>query len=62
MYFWAIVGPFVGNFVLWALFTIIPMPAVLLGILAVGTGCLMLWGIVHFLNLADKRRSTDGQP
>ncbi len=62
MYFLSIAGPFIVNFLLWALFTIIPMPAVLLCVLAIGTGCLMLSAIVYFGRLVEKHRSTDGQP
>lgn len=50
--FLAVAGPIVGNFVFWSLITVVPMHALILLALVVGSGVLMLCGMVFFGKMA----------
>jgi len=47
-HFLLVTGTVMGNFLLWALFTVLPVHVMIIFILVCATGCLMLWIIVHF--------------
>jgi hypothetical protein len=52
--FLAVVGPVVGNFIAWALITLLPVHPVIMFALVIASGVLMLCGIVYFRNRADR--------
>jgi hypothetical protein len=50
-----------ANFILWAIFTLLPVHVMIIFCLVVASGCAMLWGIVHFGKTKDDRSSTSHQ-
>ena len=50
----------VGNFVLWALITKLPVHAMIMFILAIAVGCLMISVMVHFGKAADNEPPAKG--
>jgi hypothetical protein len=46
--FLLVTGAVIGNFLLWALFTKLPVHVMIIFALVCASGCLMLWVIVHF--------------
>jgi hypothetical protein len=52
-HFLSVVGAIAGNFVLWSLITILPVHSIIIFGLAIATGCLMLYAIVHFGKAPD---------
>jgi hypothetical protein len=57
-HFLLVTGAVVGNFLLWALFTKLPVHVMIIFCLVCTSGCLMLWIIVHFGKAKDKNSST----
>jgi hypothetical protein len=53
-------GTIVGNFILWALITILPVHAMIMFCLAIGVGCLMIAVMVHFGKAGDHEPSARG--
>jgi hypothetical protein len=53
-HFFAVVGPLAGNFIAWALITLLPVHPVIMFSLVIASGVLMLYGIVYFTRLVDK--------
>jgi len=54
-HFWFVVGAVAGNFILWALITILPVHSMIIFGLAVAVGCLMIYVMVY----SGKRASSD---
>jgi hypothetical protein len=52
--FLAVVGPVAGNFIAWAVITLLPVHPMIIFSLAIASGVLMLYGIVYFTRLVDK--------
>jgi hypothetical protein len=52
--FFAVVGPLAGNFIAWAVITLLPVHPMITFLLAIASGVLMLYGIVYFTRLVDK--------
>ena len=50
----------VGNFILWAVITKLPVHAIIMFCLAIAMGCLMIAVMVHFGKAADNEPSTKG--
>jgi hypothetical protein len=50
----------IGNFILWALITVMPMHAMIMFCLAVGVGCLMIWLLVLVGKATGKGPSAKG--
>ena len=50
----------VGNFILWAVITKLPVHAIIMFCLAVAVGCLMISVMVHFGKAADNEPSAKG--
>ena len=59
-HFWSVVGAVVGNFILWALITKLPLPDIVIFCLAIAVGCLMLYVIVRSAKAADHDPSAKG--
>ena len=59
-HFLVVVGAVAGNFILWGLITILPVHSMIIFCLAIATGCLMLYTIVHFGKTADNDPSAKG--
>ena len=59
-HFLVVVGAVAGNFILWSLITILPVHSMIIFCLAVATGCLMLYVIVHFGKEPDNGPSAKG--
>jgi hypothetical protein len=59
-HFLSVVGAVAGNFVLWSLITILPVHSMIIFCLAIGTGCLMLYTIVHSGKAPDNDPSAKG--
>ena len=57
-HFLSVVGAIAGNFILWSLITILPMHSMIIFGLAIASGCLMLYVIVHFGKTPDSDSST----
>ncbi len=57
-HFWSVVGAVAGNFILWALITILPVHSMIIFCLAVAVGCLMIYVMVHSGKKADSDSST----
>jgi hypothetical protein len=57
----AVVGPIVGNFVAWTLINMLPVHSLVIFALAVMSGVLMLYGMVHFRKTMGKGPSTQSQ-
>ena len=53
-------GSIAGNFILWALITVLPVHAMIMFCLAIAVGCLMIAVMVHFGKAADNEPSTKG--
>ena len=56
-----VVGPIVGNFLAWALITMLPVHSVVIFALAIMSGVLMLYAMVYFGKTKDKDPSTQSQ-
>ena len=56
-----VTGAVVGNFLLWALFTKLPVHVMIIFVLVCTSGCLMLWAIVHFGKTKDDHSSTSNK-
>jgi hypothetical protein len=52
--FFAVVGPVTGNFIAWAVITLLPVHPMITFTLAIASSVLMLYGIVYFTRLVDK--------
>jgi hypothetical protein len=52
-HFLLVTGAVAGNFILWALITELPAPDIILFGLAIATGCLMIYVMVHFGKRTD---------
>ncbi len=59
-HFLSVVGAVVGNFILWALITLLPVHSMIIFVLAIASGCLMLYAIVRFGKGADHNPSAKG--
>jgi len=59
-HFLSVVGAVAGNFILWSLITILPVHSMIIFGLAIATGCLMLYVIVHFGKTPDNGPSAKG--
>jgi len=59
-HFLVVVGAVAGNFILWSLITILPVHSMIIFCLAIATGCLMLYVIVHFGKAPDNGPSAKG--
>ncbi|MEK7244026.1 MAG: hypothetical protein AAB112_07690 [Thermodesulfobacteriota bacterium] len=59
-HFLSVVGAIAGNFILWSLITILPVHVMIIFGLAIATGCLMLYTIVHFGKASDNDTSAKG--
>ena len=57
-HFLLVTGAVVGNFLLWALFTKLPVHVMIIFCLVMPSGCLMLYVIVHFGKTKDNHSST----
>jgi hypothetical protein len=57
-HFLTVVGAVLGNFVLWALVTVLPVHVIIIFGLVVAIGCLMLYVIVRSGQAPDKESST----
>ena len=57
-HFLSVTGAVAGNFVLWSLITILPVHSMIIFGLAIATGCLMLYSIVHFGKAKENDSST----
>jgi len=57
-HFLSVVGAVVGNFILWLLITKLPVHSMIIFGLAIATGCLMLYSIVHFGKAKENDSST----
>jgi hypothetical protein len=57
-HFLLVTGAVIGNFLLWALFTILPMHVMIVFSLVCASGCLMLWIIVHLGKTNGNHSST----
>lgn len=57
-HFLSVVGAVVGNFVLWALVTKLPVHVIIIFCLVVAIGCLMLYVIVRSGQAPDNNSST----
>jgi len=53
-------GSIAGNFILWALITMLPVHAMIMFLLAIAVGCLMIAVMVHFGKKADSEPSAKG--
>ena len=53
-------GTIAGNFILWALITMLPVHAMIMFLLAIAVGCLMIAVMVHFGKKADSEPSAKG--
>ncbi len=60
-HFLLVTSAVVGNFLLWALFTKLPVHVMIIFILVCTSGCLMLWAIVHFGKAKDNHSSTSNK-
>jgi hypothetical protein len=60
-HFLVVTGCLLANFALWALFTKMPVHVMIIFSLVVASGCLMLWGIVHFGKAKDDHSSTQNK-
>lgn len=60
-HFLIVSGCVMANFILWAIFTLLPVHVMIIFCLVVASGCAMLWGIVHFGKTKDDRSSTSHQ-
>ena len=56
-HFLTVVGAVAGNFILWALITILPVHSMIIFCLAVAVGSLMIYVMVHFGKRADSGES-----
>jgi hypothetical protein len=52
-HFLLVTGSVVANFILWALFTKLPVHVMIIFCLVCASGSLMLWAIVHFGKTKD---------
>jgi len=59
-HFLSVVGAVAGNFILWSLITILPVHSMIIFVLAIASGCLMLYTIVRFGKAADNDPSAKG--
>jgi hypothetical protein len=59
-HFLLVSGIVIGNFILWALITVLPVHAMVMFCLAVGVGCLMIYLLVRIGRAADHERSAKG--
>jgi hypothetical protein len=59
-HFLSVVGAIAGNFILWSLITILPVHSMIIFVLAIASGCLMLYTIVRFGKAADNDPSAKG--
>jgi hypothetical protein len=50
--------PVIGNFVLWALITKLPVHSLIIFALVIGVGCLMIYSLSHFARGPSKGSST----
>jgi hypothetical protein len=57
-HFLTVVGAVLGNFVLWALVTVLPVHVIIIFGLVVAIGCLMLYVIVRSGQASDNESST----
>jgi hypothetical protein len=57
-HFLTVVGAIAGNFILWALVTVLPVHVIIIFGLVVAVGCLMLFVIVRSGQAPDKNSST----
>jgi len=57
----SVVGPVVGNFVAWALITMLPVHSVFIFALVFMSGVLMLYAMVHLRERVGKDLSTRSQ-
>jgi hypothetical protein len=57
-HFLIVTGSVVANFILWALFTKLPVHVMIIFCLVCASGCLMLYTIVHFGKAKDDHSST----
>jgi hypothetical protein len=60
-HFIIVTGSVVANFILWTLFTKLPVHVMIVFCLVVASGCLMLWSIVHFGKAKDDHSSTSNK-
>jgi len=59
-HFWFVVGAVAGNFILWALITILPVHSMIIFGLAVAVGCLMIYVMVYSGKAPDNDPSAKG--
>jgi hypothetical protein len=57
-HFLTVVGAIAGNFILWALVTVLPVHVIIIFGLVIAVGCLMLYVIVRSGQAPDKDSST----
>ena len=50
--------PVIGNFVLWALITKLPVHSLIIFVLVIGVGILMIYSLSHFARTPSKGSST----
>jgi len=50
--------PVIGNFVLWALISKLPVHSTIIFALVIIVGILMIWSLSHFARMPGKRSST----
>jgi hypothetical protein len=53
-------GTIAGNFILWALITVLPVHAMIMFCLAIAVGCLMISVMVHLGKAADNEPPAKG--
>lgn len=56
-HFLTVVGAVAGNFILWALITILPIHSMIIFCLAIAAGCLMIYIMVRFGGRSDSGAS-----
>ena len=54
------IGAIAGNFILWALITILPVHPMIMFCLAIAVGCLMIAVMVHFGKAKDSNSLAKG--
>ena len=59
-YFLLVTGVVLGNFILWALITKLPVHFMVLFCLVIAVGCLMLYSIMRFGKATDNHPSAKG--
>jgi hypothetical protein len=59
--FLAVAGPLVGNFIAWALITLLPVHPMIILSLAIASGILMICGIIYCTRAVDKGKAVQSK-